>query len=50
MTVDSKVQENNLSVWQMIAVHIVAPFETLDSALRHTNPLNLRDKITQVYK
>lgn len=42
--------KKRLYLWgQINAVHICFLFETLDSALRRTNPLNFRDKIAQVY-
>ncbi len=47
-TVDSK--EQLYLCWQINAVHIFSLLETLDSALRHTNPLNFWDKIAQVYE
>lgn len=49
-TVNSKKQETTLSVWQINTVHIFSLLETLDSALRHINPLNFCDKIAGVYE
>lgn len=49
-TVNWKEQETTLSVWQINTVHIFSLLETLDSALRHINPLNFWDKIAPVYE
>lgn len=39
-TVNLKEQETTLSVWQINTVHLFSLLETLDSALKHINPLN----------